>query len=57
MAETHLEKLEKNIWNKVYKDLAGRHEEYFKEQLRISVRQFYQALLGYKPVTQVHLIA
>lgn len=56
-AESEIEKLEKNIWHKINKDLAGRNDDYFKEQIRISVRQFYQALLGYKPVTQVHLIA
>jgi len=56
MADSHNEKLEKTIWNRLQNDLAGRNEEYQKDQLRILVRQFYQALLGYKPVTQVHLL-
>ncbi len=57
MANSHQDKLEKNLWNRISGDLAGRNEDYLKDQLRIIVRQFYQALLGYKPVTQVHLIA
>ena len=57
MIDAHQEKLEKNILNRLSGDLAGRNEEYLKDQLRILVRQFYQALLGYKPVTQVHLIS
>ena len=57
LVDSHHEKLEKLLWNRLHGDLAGRNEEYLKDQLRIIVRQFYQALLGYKPVTQVHLIA
>lgn len=57
LVDSHQEKLEKMLWNRLQGDLAGRNEEYLKDQLRIIVRQFYQALLGYKPVTQVHLIA
>ena len=54
--ESYKENLEKSIWHKIHKDLSGRNEDYTKEQIRITVRQFYQAHLGYKPVTQVHLL-
>ena len=55
MAEDHKEQLIKRLIKQIQSDLATRDEKYFKDQLKISTRQFYNHLLGYKPVTEVHL--
>jgi hypothetical protein len=45
----------KRLLKQIHSDLSSRDETYFKDQLKISSRQFYNNLLGYKPVTEVHL--
>ena len=50
-----LDQLKKRLLQAIKKDLSGREEGYFKDQLKILTRQFYNNLLGYKPVTEVHL--
>ena len=50
------DKLLKKLEHSIKKDLHSREPEYVKEQLRIQTRQFYNNFLGYKPVTEVHLI-
>ena len=55
MAQEHMEPLKKRLLKQIQSDLANRDEAYFKDQLKISTRQFYNHLLGYKPVTEVHL--
>lgn len=55
MAQEHLETLKKRLLKQIHSDLGTREEGYFKDQLKISARQFYNNLLGYKPVTEVHL--
>ncbi len=55
MAQEHMELLKKRLLKQINSDLSSRDETYFKDQLKISSRQFYNNLLGYKPVTEVHL--
>ena len=55
MAQEHIDSLKKRLLKQIQSDLATREEAYFKDQLKISARQFYNHLLGYKPVTEVHL--
>lgn len=55
-AEDLKERLIKKLENSIKKDLHSREPEYVQEQLRIQTRQFYNNFLGYKPVTEVHLI-
>lgn len=55
MAQDSMEQLKKRLLHQINKDLSSREETYFKDQLKISTRQFYNQLLGYKPVTEVHL--
>lgn len=55
MAAEHTDALKKRLLKQIQSDLHSRDENYFKDQLKISARQFYNALLGYKPVTEVHL--
>lgn len=55
MAEPLLDKLKNKLLDQIQKDLHSREEEYFKNQIKISTRQFYNNFLGYKPVTEVHL--
>jgi ribonuclease J len=55
MVNDHLETLEKKLIKQIQSDLANRNESYFKDQLKISTRQFFNNLIGYKPVTEVHL--
>ena len=45
------------ILERVRKELGSRQEEYARDQLKISTRQFFQQELGYKPVTEVHLLS
>lgn len=54
-AQESLDNLKKNIIQRIQSDLISREETYFKDQLKIMTRQFYNNLLGYKPVTEVHL--
>lgn len=51
-----LPQVRKLILEKVKDDLHHRAEDYASDQIRIMVRQFYQQALGYKPVTDVHLL-
>ena len=55
MVSEHMDALKKRLLKQIQTDLHSREETYFKDQLKISTRQFYNALLGYKPVTEVHL--
>ena len=55
MADEHKEHLIKRLIKQIQSDLATRDEKYFKDQLKISTRQFFNHLLGYKPVTEIHL--
>lgn len=55
IAEDWKENLIKKLTHQVKNDLKGRDETYVKDQLKIATRQFYNNLLGYKPVTEVHL--
>jgi ribonuclease J len=55
IAEEWKENLIKKLLQQIRNDLATRDETYFKDQLKISTRQFYNNFLGYKPVTEVHL--
>lgn len=55
MMDTHQEPLKKFLLDQVARNLQSRETAYFKEQLRILTRQYLNNLLGYKPVTEVHL--
>lgn len=55
MADSLKENLKTKLQDQIKKDLHSREEEYFKNQIKISARQFYNNFLGYKPVTEVHL--
>lgn len=56
IAEDWKENLTKKLLKQIREDLHSREETYFKDQIRISTRQFYNNFLGYKPVTEVHLL-
>jgi ribonuclease J len=47
--------LKKILIEQIRTNLSGREDEFFKNQLKIFSRQFYNNILGYKPVTEVHL--
>jgi ribonuclease J len=51
-----LPKVRELIMDRVRSDLGGRQEDYARDQIRIMTRQFFQQELGYKPVTEVHLL-
>lgn len=53
--QDNIEQLKKRLLQQIRSDLVSREENYFKDQLKISARQFCNNLLGYKPVTEVHL--
>lgn len=55
MAQELLENLKKKLSDQIKKDLVSREENYFKDQVKISTRQYFNNFLGYKPVTEVHL--
>lgn len=55
MAEDLMEGLKKKLLQQIKNDLASREEIYFKDQIRISARQYFNNFLGYKPMTEVHL--
>lgn len=55
MAQELLENLKKKLIQQIEKDLSSREETYFKDQLKISTRQYFNNFLGYKPMTEVHL--
>lgn len=55
MVQEHAELLKKRLLKQIHSDLANRDDNYFKDQLKISTRQFYNNIIGYKPVTEVHL--
>lgn len=55
MAQDMTENLKNKLLEQIRKDLVSREDSYFKDQIKISTRQFYNAFLGYKPVTEVHL--
>jgi ribonuclease J len=51
------EKLKNILLDQISKNLNSRDDEYFKNQLKILTRQFYNNYLGYKPLTEVHLFS
>jgi ribonuclease J len=55
MAQDLVENLKKKLLEQIRKDLVSKEESYFKDQIKISSRQFYNYYLGYKPMTEVHL--
>lgn len=55
IVEDSIENLKKRLLDQIKKDLISRAENYFKDQLKISTRQYFNNFLGYKPVTEVHL--
>jgi ribonuclease J len=55
VAQGQIETLKTRLLDQIRRDLGSRDENYFKDQLKISTRQFYNNFLGYKPVTEVHL--
>jgi ribonuclease J len=55
MAQDLLENLKKKLLEQIRVDLVSREEDYFKDQLKIRSRQFFNNFLGYKPMTEVHL--
>jgi ribonuclease J len=55
-AQDLLPKLQSIIIDKVRADWRTRQMEYAKDQIRIATRQFFNQELGYKPVTEVHLL-
>lgn len=55
MFQDHIENLKRKLLQQIKNDLHSRDETYFKDQLKISARQYCNNLLGYKPVTEVHL--
>lgn len=55
VAADQIEGLKKRLLKQIQSDLHSRDENYFKDQLKISARQFYNQFLGYKPMTEVHL--
>lgn len=55
-AQDDMESLKKRLLKQIKENLDGREESYFKDQLKISTRQFFNHSVGYKPVTEVHLL-
>jgi ribonuclease J len=55
MAQELLENLKKKLLEQIRRDLNSREDHYFKDQIKISTRQFFNNFLGYKPMTEVHL--
>lgn len=55
IAQEWTENLKKKLLEQIKNNLVNREENYIKDQLKISARQFYNNFLGYKPVTEVHL--
>jgi ribonuclease J len=55
MAQDLIENLKKRLLEQIRKDLVSRDETYFRDQIKISARQYYNNFLGYKPMTEVHL--
>jgi ribonuclease J len=55
MAQDLTENLKKKLLEQIRKDLVSREDTYFKDQVKIAARQFYNNFLGYKPMTEVHL--
>jgi ribonuclease J len=55
IAHELLENLKKKLLEQIRKDLVSRDESYFRDQIKISTRQYFNNFLGYKPVTEVHL--
>ena len=55
MAQESLDSLKNRLLKQIKSDLISRDDHYFKDQVKISTRQFYNNLVGYKPDTEVHL--
>lgn len=55
MAQDLMEDLKKKLQEQIKKNLISRDESYFKDQVKISTRQYFNNFLGYKPMTEVHL--
>lgn len=50
------EKLKTRLTDLLRSELSRRDQNYVKDQIKIATRQYYNQLLGYKPVTEVHLL-
>lgn len=55
MAQDLMEDLKNKLQEQIKKNLISRDENYFKDQVKISTRQYFNNFLGYKPMTEVHL--
>lgn len=55
MAQDLLDNLKKKLIDQIKTNLVSREENYFKDQVKISARQYFNNFLGYKPMTEVHL--
>ncbi len=55
VANEQLENLRRKLLEQIRRDLVSREDHYFKDQVKIATRQFFNHFLGYKPVTEVHL--
>jgi ribonuclease J len=56
-ADEARDKLKNILLDQINKNLKTRDDEYFKNQLKILTRQFYNNYLGYKPLTEIHLFS
>lgn len=56
LVESKIETLKKNILHQIKENLHSREDEYYRDQVRIMTRQYFNAILGYKPVAEVHLV-
>lgn len=54
-AQDLIPQLENRLLKLIHDNLWNREDNYFKDQVKIATRQFYNNFLGYKPVTEVHL--
>jgi ribonuclease J len=50
------EQLKSKLIHLIEKELSSREDKYFSDQIKISTRQFFNNFLGYKPVTEIHLV-
>jgi ribonuclease J len=55
-AEQIKPQLETKLLEQFTKEFNKRDESYLRDQIKISIRQFFNQFIGYKPVVEVHLI-
>lgn len=56
IVESKIETLKKNLLHQIKENLHTREDDYYRDQIRIMTRQYFNAFLGYKPIAEVHLI-